>query len=304
MSRRAGRADADHLLFPHVGDAEGAEIRHEVPRGREPEVRIQLEAVGGHGDARGGLPRGVDGGRRLSRHATRGAQTGLSPAGRSTPVPASPSGPRASARSPRCPSRDAQHLHLAPVGADDLLHDGQPEPGALTVLGREEWLKDVRQLVRGDAGALVDHVNDTSGGSACPRTIAARPSAASTLGPLGHRHRAAGRGGVQGIGQEVDEHLLELVRVAQHGRRAGRHLHPDAHAALAISSFHESITRASSGSRGSGRSSGAGDGRSRAGRARSRRCDRSGSGSRPAGGGPGGRAPGAVRAPRPVRRSR
>src|SRR5262249_41036376 len=51
----------------------------------------------------------------------------------------------------------ALHVDRAVVGFDDPLGRWQPEAGAATLgFGGKEWAKDLRQYLRGDAGAGVD----------------------------------------------------------------------------------------------------------------------------------------------------
>src|SRR5439155_18064911 len=47
----------------------------------------------------------------------------------------------------------------APVLDDDLLHDGETEPGAV-VLRRDIGVEDAFAALRGDPGAVVVHVDD------------------------------------------------------------------------------------------------------------------------------------------------
>src|SRR5262245_53709662 len=85
--------------------------------------------------------------------------------------------------------------------ADDLARDEQTETGAMTwLLGREEGLEDVLAESGRDA---VSGVGDLHG----------QPVA---RGPGAHGDSPPGRGGIEGIGQEVEDDLLELAGVPPH----------------------------------------------------------------------------------------
>ena len=47
----------------------------------------------------------------------------------------------------------------AAVLLDDLLHDGEPEAGALVALGGDVGLEQARAVVLGQADAVVDHLD-------------------------------------------------------------------------------------------------------------------------------------------------
>ena len=93
----------------------------------------------------------------------------------------------------------------------DAVRDGQTEPGpGANLLGREERLEHVRQHLPGDAGPVVDDLR--------------LDRAATFAGARSHHDAGAALAvvdGLLGVEQEVQEHLLELARVA-HDRREPR----------------------------------------------------------------------------------
>ena len=226
-----------------------------------------------------------------------GAQTGLSPAGRSTPVAASPSapGPRASARSPRCrvPRRSASPPRPGGRGRS-------PRRSAARARCRDRaWSRRTAGRSCASSSAVMPGPwsstwMDTTGGSARPRTAAGTPSAASTrLGPLGHATvPPAGEASRALVRRLMNTCWSWSASPSTAGTPAARPC--GAHAACSRSRpSTRSTTRASQRQqrlRPERRARGAEC--SRADRARSRRCDRPGSGSSPTAAGPGGRAGG------------
>ena len=97
---------------------------------------------------------------------------------------------------------------------DDPVRDREAEArAAADGLGREEGLEDVRQRVLRDAGAVVDHLGAHRPG------VAAHVRVQDDAPPgLALEHR------LLGVQQEIQEHLLELVRVGEHRRQAADEL--------------------------------------------------------------------------------
>src|SRR5689334_79524 len=87
------------------------------------------------------------------------------------------------------------------MGLDDAQRHAQPQAGPLTCsLGGEERIKDLAEVLHGDARAIIIHLH-------------------AYLGPLSqgtHRQRAMlldRFDRLRGVDEEVEEDLLELVRV-------------------------------------------------------------------------------------------
>src|SRR5215467_8906972 len=104
----------------------------------------------------------------------------------------------------RTAGRKVLRPDLPAVLGDDLVADGQAEPGALSHgLGGEEWIEDARQRGGGDTGAAV--------------------------GDLDYGHRAilsrfdgdgaGSRDGLGGVGEHVQEYLVDLGANAFHRRQ-------------------------------------------------------------------------------------
>ena len=87
----------------------------------------------------------------------------------------------------------------------DLVGNGQAQSRALAyILGGEERVEDLGEDVLGNAVAVVGHVH---------------PDLAGTGAAGGHRDFAAGIiGGLGGIGDQIEEHLIDLGRRAFHQR--------------------------------------------------------------------------------------
>jgi hypothetical protein len=103
------------------------------------------------------------------------------------------------------------------VRVHDPVGDGEPEPGAFR--GREERIEDARQVVGGDARAVVRH-----GELDLARQ---RPTGADLDAPLPlHRGR--------GVQEEVDDDLLEARGVAVDDQRALEPLDVDRDAAETV----------------------------------------------------------------------
>jgi len=86
------------------------------------------------------------------------------------------------------------------VAHDPVAHrEAQPGAGRL---GREERVEDARQRVLRDARAVIGHLHDEMAAAVFGRGDADRPVIAERLA---------------GIRNEVQDHLLQRVRVAQHG---------------------------------------------------------------------------------------
>ena len=66
----------------------------------------------------------------------------------------------------RAPAARARHRDRAAEPFDDVLGDGEPEPGAPT-LGGEVRIEDVRQILRADADAAIASVTSPSPLAAC-----------------------------------------------------------------------------------------------------------------------------------------
>src|SRR5581483_5443529 len=106
----------------------------------------------------------------------------------------------------------ALDLDAALVLAHDLRAQEEPEAGpARRLLRREERLEEVRARGGGDPAAGVRHRD---------LDRALRGNA-----PGGDLDAAAGRRGVDRVGEEVEDDLLQLVRAAVDGRHAGLHAH-------------------------------------------------------------------------------
>src|SRR5262245_18036587 len=96
-------------------------------------------------------------------------------------------------------------LELAAVLLDDLVADGEPEPGALAhVLGGEERIEDARQHVGGNAMAVVGDVDRHAA------IVAQRGTDADLAARLGRRLRR--------VHQQVGDHLVDLRRRAGDAR--------------------------------------------------------------------------------------
>src|SRR5215831_7851822 len=108
---------------------------------------------------------------------------------------------------------------VAAVLPDDPVGDAEPEPGAGRALRGDEGVEDLRQHVGGDAGAGVLQRD--------PHAVRAEgpggdPQAALAFRLLRHR--------LLGVGDQVDEDLLELVAVGPYGGQTRLHVPLDLHA--------------------------------------------------------------------------
>ncbi len=127
----------------------------------------------------------------------------------------------------------AVHEDAAAVLLDDALHGGQPQPGALAAgLRGEEGVEDPVQRVGVHAGAVVAHGEAHVGArleGLQDRTRRVRDVRRDLdIGRL-HGERAAAGHGVPGVDGQVDEDLLRLDRVDEHGMQVllQRQLHRD-----------------------------------------------------------------------------
>src|SRR4051794_13892597 len=103
----------------------------------------------------------------------------------------------------------AGQVDLAAVVADDAGDDGEAEAGPLApLLGGEERVEDGVQVLEGDPAALVDDLE---------RDLGAGPAGAQP-------EQASGVGGVAGVEQQVDQHLLQLIGVGGQGGQIRRQL--------------------------------------------------------------------------------
>src|SRR5579871_1351326 len=104
----------------------------------------------------------------------------------------------------------ARNMNFAAVVADDAGHDGEAQPRPLAaLLGGEEGVEHRVEVLGRDAAPLILHVDLEK--STFWTSLAARRD----------RHPAALARGVAGVEQQVDQHLLELVRVGRHVRERG-----------------------------------------------------------------------------------
>jgi len=82
-------------------------------------------------------------------------------------------------------------INVAPVALDDAMHNGKSKPRAFAhILGRKERVKDARQDILGDSGAVVDHGKQdpsvlivgghANGAALLPKWLAPRWSAGSS----------------------------------------------------------------------------------------------------------------------------
>ena len=103
---------------------------------------------------------------------------------------------------------------VAVAALDDVLTDGESETGALhEVVQLDEALEDARLLVLGDAGAGVEAVEGQSFG------LSAAVECRATLPVVAYLDEAL-MGVLDGIGDEVGEHLLHTALV-EHGGACG-----------------------------------------------------------------------------------
>jgi len=110
-------------------------------------------------------------------------------------------------------------LDLATVVGDDSVGDGEPEPGAV-LLGRVEGGEDAAQRLDRDAAAGVGDPH------------ADGFLAVHLVGPRMHHQLAAAPHGVDGVQDDVDEHLLQLLTVPQKAQLAARKTGGDANLLL------------------------------------------------------------------------
>ena len=128
----------------------------------------------------------------------------------------------------RAPLPDrALGVDLAAEQAGDLPADGQPETGAAEApgggaVGLLEGLEDEAQLVLRHADAGVGHGERDHLGRLLQRVV----QEAGALGSGADRQPdLSALGELEGVGQQVAEHLLEALLVGEQGRgHAGRHL--------------------------------------------------------------------------------
>ncbi len=95
-----------------------------------------------------------------------------------------------------------------PCSGDDALADGQPQAGPL-VLGGEIGLKNIGRHLRRHTFAGIGEADFGVG----------------PLDPAGDGDLPASGHGLQGVFQEIDQHLMHLLGVEIHGRQR-RLLHP------------------------------------------------------------------------------
>ena len=91
---------------------------------------------------------------------------------------------------------------------DDLYRCRQPQACSFLPLGRVERLENARLLIRGDAGAVVGH-NE-------PGTLALRSRAGLNLDLARKR-----RDGIDGVGYDVEQRVMDAVRVNGDFRQRG-----------------------------------------------------------------------------------
>jgi hypothetical protein len=91
---------------------------------------------------------------------------------------------------------------VAAVALDDGVADRQAEAGAGALLGGEEGVEDARQVFGGDALAGVADGDLGAHAAAFLQPVAARQGEPAAVGH-----------GLEGIHDEVDEHLLQLAQV-------------------------------------------------------------------------------------------
>ena len=124
--------------------------------------------------------------------------------------------------------RLALHGQRAAVALDDVVADVEPEPGP-SGLGGEERLEHGLQVLRRDPAPWSSTRTTTRQAERAPALVGSRRAQADAS--IAHLTRARRRG-LGGVLDQVDEHLLDLVGVVRHGRRARRDLDADVDAAL------------------------------------------------------------------------
>ena len=110
----------------------------------------------------------------------------------------------------------AGHGNVSVMLGDDPLHLRQPQPRPpARLLGREEGLKNVVQVLGANAGARVAHDRPAPipRPPPPPRARAGRPHRRAAQADV---QRAAVRHGIAGVERQVHDHLLHPRRVRQH----------------------------------------------------------------------------------------
>ena len=104
----------------------------------------------------------------------------------------------------------------------DVLDDRQSEAGTMAAaLGREEGLEHVLELLGREPFAAVQDVHSEARGLCLAAEISGAPLGRQPdLIPRGDPHRAPGRGGVECVQEQIEEELLQMVGIRQHGGQA------------------------------------------------------------------------------------
>src|SRR5579871_1297604 len=121
---------------------------------------------------------------------------------------------------------DAAEGDLAAVVANDACGDGEAQSRPFAAfLGGEERIEDRQEVLGGDPGAVVPHLD----ADALPGLDGLR----------GYLDLAALARGVAGVEQQVDEHLLKLVGVGRQGGKIRGDVDGDAEILLADAMAHQ-----------------------------------------------------------------